>query len=268
MAMRKKKMNKRRGLLKRLDVAGNGKVGIEDVIIMALRIPGIVINREDFLRRRLKNQYPQEVIDKAVEINPYHAGIPKTDIDDLANKVINYESGFVTSISAALSTSSVNLMPVTIPADLLQYYSYILRATQKLLYLYGFPQINVKETDGKFDQETMNILIICLGVMNDVAESSNALKNLANSIELNIEKKMINRILTSQTMYPVIKQVVKYFGVRITKRMLDRTVAHAMPVIGGVIGGSVTYRSFRKDCNQLKTSLGETHLCNSKECLI
>lgn len=259
----------RRGnILKRFDVTGNGKVGIEDIIIMALRTPGIVIDREEFLRRRLRKSFPAEIVDKAIETSPYHAGIPKTDIDKFADKVINYESSLVSGISAALSTPNVMFLPATIPADILQYYSYILRTTQKLLYLYGFPQIKVKEKDGRFDEETMNILIICLGVMNDVAESNNALNNLAKTIEVSVEKRVINKTLTSEDMYPVIKRVVRYFGVRITKRTLNRTVASAMPLIGGVIGGSMTYSSFKKCCYKLKKSLGETHLCNSKECFI
>ena len=36
-------------------------------------------------------------------------------------------------------------MVATIPADIIQYYSYTLRTTQKLLYLYGFPEIGSDE---------------------------------------------------------------------------------------------------------------------------
>lgn len=48
-------------------------------------------------------------------------------------------------------------MAATIPVDIAQYYGYMLRATQKLLYLYGFPEIGVTEKGKKFDTETLNI---------------------------------------------------------------------------------------------------------------
>lgn len=41
----------------------------------------------------------------------------------------------------------------------------MLRATQKLMYLYGFPQMHVKENCQDFDSETLNLLIRCMGVM-------------------------------------------------------------------------------------------------------
>lgn len=56
-------------------------------------------------------------------------------------------------------------MVATIPADIAQYYGYLLRATQKLLYLYGFPEIDLDEKENKFDDGTMNTLILCFGVM-------------------------------------------------------------------------------------------------------
>ena len=66
-------------------------------------------------------------------------------------------------------------MAATIPADIAQYYGYLLRATQKLLYLYGFPQIDTSENVNQFDTETINILILCMGVMYGAAGANNAL---------------------------------------------------------------------------------------------
>lgn len=68
----------------------------------------------------------------------------------------------------------------TIPADIAQYYGYMLRATQKLMYLYGFPQIDVEENCRDFDSETLNLLIRCMGAMYGVVGASNALKAVDN----------------------------------------------------------------------------------------
>ena len=53
--------------------------------------------------------------------------------------MINFERNCVSGISAALGMPGGVAMSATIPADIVQYYGYTLRAAQKLMYLYGFP---------------------------------------------------------------------------------------------------------------------------------
>lgn len=68
--------------------------------------------------------------------------------------------------------------------------------TQKLLYLYGFPEIDVTEKGKKFDTETLNILTLCLGVMYGVAGANNALKAVAKALGTgvqNTDEKSINK---------------------------------------------------------------------------
>ena len=52
---------------------------------------------------------------------------------------------YIYVISVALGAPDGWVMVATIPADIIQYYSYTLRTTQKLLYLYGFPEIGSDE---------------------------------------------------------------------------------------------------------------------------
>ena len=96
---------------------------------------------------------------------PAYAQIPVNEIDKIADEVIKFERNCVSGISAALGAPGGVAMVATIPADLAQYYGYMLRAAQKLMYLYGFPEIDTTGKGHKFDSETMNLLIVCLGVM-------------------------------------------------------------------------------------------------------
>ena len=148
------------GIITAIDENGNGEIDIEDVIIKGLRIPGIKIKREEFLRKELFKRYPQEVIDIAVAESPMKAKIPVKEIDKIADEIIKFERNCVSGISAALGVPGGWAMVATIPADIAQYYGYLLRATQKLLYLYGFPEIDTEEEGNKFDDGTMNTLII------------------------------------------------------------------------------------------------------------
>lgn len=129
----------------KLDANGDGQVDIEDIIIMGLKMPGICINRSDFLRNEFAKDFSQEAIEDAIEFNPAHAGIMPDQIEKYAEEVIKYERNCVSGISAALSAPGGIAMAATIPVDIAQYYGYMLRVTQKLLYLYGFPEIDLTE---------------------------------------------------------------------------------------------------------------------------
>lgn len=245
-----------------LDQNGDGKVDIEDIIIMGLKVPGVCINREQFLRKELQSKCDPETIEKAISTNPLHAGISQDIIDFVADEVIKYERVCVSGISAALSMPGGAVMAATIPTDIAQYYGYMLRAAQKLMYLYGFPQIDIEEDGPVFDSETMNLMIICLGVMYGVAGASNALKTIAKALGSGVEKQLLRRALTKGTIYPIVKNVSKWFGMKMTKEVFAGFFKKAIPVIGGVLGGGITFLSFGPCCDKLKSSLKNTILSN------
>ena len=245
-----------------MDENGNGEIDIEDVIVKGLRVPGIKINRANFLQKELLKRYPQEMIDEAIRTNPMSAGIKPKDIDEIADQVIEHERRGVSGISTALSMPGGVAMLATIPADIVQYYGYMLRATQELLYLYGFPEIDVNEKESKFDSETINILIVCFGTMYGVVGANNALKSIAKGLGLGVEKKLMRTALTKGTIYPIVKSVANWFNVRMTKEIFAGFFKKSIPVVGGVIGGGLTYLSFKPCCVKLKESLQDTILSN------
>ena len=247
-----------------IDENGNGEIDIKDVIIKGLKIPGIRINRAEFLQKQLVKLYPQEIIDIAIAESPMKAKIPPKVIDELADEVIRFERNCVSGISTALGVPGGWAMVATIPVDIAQYYGYLLRATQKLLYLYGFPQIDTDDKENKFDDGTMNTLIICFGVMYGVAGANNALKVVAKALGGGVEKQLLKKALTKGTLYPIVKSVAKWFGVKMTKEVFAGFFKKAIPVVGGVLGGTITYLSFKPCCDKLKKSLQDTILSNSQ----
>ncbi len=249
-------------VVNQLDQNGNGEVGIDDLVVLALKTPGVHIARAPFLQRELFKNHPQEVIDRAIAQTPARAGIPSEEIDRIADAVIAFERNCVSGISAALGAPGGWAMAATIPADIVQYYGYTLRATQKLLYLYGFPEIGADEEGLVLDSETMNTIILCLGVMNGVAGANNAIKGMAHALAKGVEKKLLNMALTKGAFYPFVKSVMKWFGVRLTKEVFAGFFRKAIPVVGGVVGGGITFLSFRPCCCRLKEALQDTLLSN------
>ena len=245
-----------------LDANGDGTIDIQDVIILAVKAPGVHVARDSFLRKELYKNHPAEVIEDAIARTPALAGITADEIDKIADEVIKFERNCVSGISAALGMPGGAAMAATIPADIVQYYGYTLRAIQKLLYLYGFPDIDTDEEGISLDSETINRIIICLGVMNGVAGANNAIKALAQALAKGIEKKLLSAALTKGTFYPILKSTLKWFGVKLTKEIFAKSVKNAIPVVGGVVGGGITFLSFKPCCLRLKAALTDTMLSN------
>lgn len=244
-----------------LDINNDGRVDTEDIIILGLRIPGVHIDREEFLRKQFMKNYSNDVIQDAIKFNPAHAGITVEEIDNIADQVIQYERNCVSGISLALGAPGGAAMFATLPTDIAQYYGYMLRAIQKLLYLYGFPEINV-ENGVNIDDETMNLITLCLGVMYGIEGSVASIKILSNALGKGVEKQLLQEALTKGTFYPIVKKISRWFSVCMTKQVFAGFFRKAIPVVGGVVGGGITYLSFKPCCDNLKKSLQDTALCN------
>lgn len=251
-----------KAIVQAIDVNGNGEIDIEDIIALGMRVPGIRVNREDFLRREFMKNHPENVVDKVVQLNPAQAKINPREVDKLADEVIKFERNCVSGISAALGMPGGIAMVGTIPADLAQYYGYLLRATQKLMYLYGFQQIDTGNEKAMMDSETMNILILCMGVMSGVQGANTALKTMANALGRGVEQRLLRFSLTKGTIYPIVKSVSKWFGVRMSKQIYAGFFRKAIPVVGGALGGGITFFTFKPCCDRLKDALKDTYLSN------
>ena len=252
-------------IIKAMDNNGNGKIDIEDIIVLALKTPGVHVNRAAFLQKELFKNHPQDVIAKAIETTPANAGISCDEIDKICDEVIKFERNCVSGISTALGMPGGWAMAATIPADIVQYYGYTLRAAQKLLYLYGFPDIDSEDEKGlQLDSQTINEIILCMGVMNGVAAANNAIKGIAKALAIGVEKKLLNAALTKGAFYPLVKAIAKWFGVNMTKSIFAGIFKKAIPIVGGVIGGGITFFAFKPCCIRLKKTLQDTMLSNPK----
>ena len=214
-------------VMDQLDANHDGKVDIEDIIILGLRTPGVKVERNRFLANEFRAHYDA-----------------------------------VSGISAALGAPGGVAMAATIPTDIMQYYGYTLRAAQELMYLYGFPEIISADNEAQIDTSTMNTLIIAMGVMFGVAGANNAIKAMAKALGEGVERQLMKKALTKGAIYPIVKSIAKWFGVKMTKEVFSGFFKKAIPVAGGIIGGGITYVSFKPCCERLKTSLMDTMLSN------
>ena len=249
-------------IVQTLDQDGDGNIDSTDIILISLKIPGVRVDREKFLRKEFMNHCDPEVIDKAIEQTPAAAGIDPDLIEKLVDDTIKFERNAASGISAALGMPGGVAMVATIPADIAQYYGYLLRAAQKMMYLYGFPELEISEDGVNIDTATINSLTICLGIMYGVANANIAIKAMAKALATGVEKELLKKALTKGTIYPIVKSIAKWFGVRMTKKAFAGFFKKVIPVAGGIIGGGITFASFKPCCNKLRATLKDTKLSN------
>ena len=240
-----------------------GGLALESVLATAMKMPGVKINREDFLRKELKKYCDERTIDMAIQYNPAKAGISKNIINKVSETVIDYETNKVSLLSVAASLpSSISFAAAggAAVADITSYFAFIIRVVQELAYLYGFEEFEFHEDN--VDSETMNLVLIFLGTMFGVQGASSVLGKLANSIAKQISKNLARQALTKGTIYPIVKQVAKTVGIRMTKQIFADSLASAVPVIGSLASGGLTYVMFRPRCMKLRQNLMSYNLCD------
>lgn len=232
----------------------------EDVLMPLFKLPIVRIDRETFLKKELTGHYHADVIEKAIQHNPAYAGIEKEKIDAIAKEVIKFETAKVTGISVAAGLPGGWAMAATIPADIAQFYTYILRVLQKLAYLYGFPSFDFDETT--MNDEILSEVMMFMGVMFGVKGANDAIDILAKHAARAAVKKLPQKALTKGIVYPVVKKIATFLGVKMTKEIFAKGVGKLVPVIGGVISGGFTFATFLPSCKKLQSKLQSMSLCD------
>jgi hypothetical protein len=230
------------------------KINFEMILHTAMELPGIKINRENFLRKELSKYFDDDVVDNAVKTNPAQAGLSIKNLDKIAKACINYETAKVTALSAAAGIPGGFAMFATVPADIAQLFGHIIRVLQKLVYLYGWQEM-FQGDDKELDDETSNKLILFIGVMFGVNAANAAIFKIAQTAAIQAEKTLVQKALTQGTIYPVVRRIAKLIGVRMTKTIFAKGVGKIIPVIGAVASGGITFAFFRPMAKRLQKYL-------------
>ena len=196
----------------------------EMILHSAMELPGIRINRADFLKKELSKYFENDVVEKAIKTNPAQAGISVKNLDRISQNCIAYETTKVTALSAASGIPGGIAMAATVPADIVQYFGHIIRILQKLAYLYGWSDLFRNGNDG-FDDETSNQLILFIGIMFGVNAANAVITKISYSAAAKVEKTLLNKALTKGTIYPIIQKISANIGVNMTKGIFSKSVS-------------------------------------------
>lgn len=227
---------------------------LENVIVTAVQIPGVKVNRKQFLAETFaKEEYS---IDQLVETDPIQVGVSQDQLTRIANKLIltrtsqSSLASFVAGIPGGLA------MAATIPADILQFFGMSLRLAQELAYLYGAQDL--WENGSIDDERVKNQLILYCGVMFGVSGAVSGVRVLTTQIAKTTLKKLPQKALTKTFWYPILKQIGKAIGLKVTKQSVAKGVSKVVPVLGGVISGGLNFASMMPMANRLLATLDES----------
>lgn len=226
------------------------KINAEDLLTTACKLPYCKIDRNIFLRKQLAGKVNPTQLAEALENGTINAGIPIHILNEIADGSIKLETTKAAALSTAAGTPGGFAMIGTIPADLAQFYAHVFRIAQKLAYVYGYKEIDLNDA-------TQNVLMIFLGVMFGVNAATAALAKLAAANAAKIGARVAGKPLTKYAVYNIAKKVLAWVGVKLTKDGVGKAISKAVPIIGGVVSGSLTIATFLPMAKKLGKELSK-----------
>lgn len=237
------------------------QIMIEEVITKVVQIPGVKVNRKQFLAEQFASK--TDNLEKILDKGPVEAGIKREDINLLSKKLILTRTSQSSIASFVAGIPGGIAMAATIPADILQFFGVALRLAQELSYLYGAQDL---WNDGKIDDDKIKSqLILYCGVMFGVSGAVSGVRVITTQLSKTALKKIPQKALTKTFWYPILKKIANFIGITLTKKTFAQGVSKAIPVIGGFISGGINFASMMPMANRLNDTLDKATFNYSDE---
>lgn len=230
------------------------------VIEQAVKLPFVKVKRKEFLLKAFSDYNID--MNELIENGPVKL-VSKKDLDKVANRAIN--DALIKSTSASFMTGLPGgiALAATIPADMVQFYGFALKLAQELSYIYGLEDLF--NDSGEISEESKNMLIIYLGAMLGVTAAGSTVRLLSKQASTQALKSIPGKALTKTVYYPILKKVLKTFGIKLTKDTFAKGISKAIPVVGGVVSGGMNYASLKPMGKKLKNELSNSINYSLKE---
>ena len=222
------------------------------VLRSAMALPGAKVNRASFLESQLRNHCTEGQVREAIRTRPAAAGIHSGLIDSLAESSMKSQVLKASTISFGTGLPGGWAMAATIPADLAQYFWHAIVLSQKLAYLYGWPDLL---DDGELDEEAELRITLLIGAMMGAAQANRVLSKVAAGLAGQVAHRLPRQALTKTAYYPVVKLVGRWIGVQVTKQSFARGLSKAIPVVGAATSAALTATLMWPMANRLRKHL-------------
>lgn len=204
------------------------------------KLPVVHVDREAFLRKHFADSPHLNVI---LESGP-QAVYSVESLRRKASSIINNSA--VKTSAASFATGLPGNPAVMVAAggaDVAQYFGFALNLAQQIAYLFGEDELF--DGGGQLSEAAQIRVIAYLGAMFGAARAAALVSQTSKLAGANLGKKIAAQALTKTAWHPLLKKVGALVGQEITKKTVEKTITKAVPVVGGVISGGLTYVTFR-----------------------
>lgn len=222
------------------------------IIDNALSSDVLRVDRADFIKAQMSPYMPGLDREAAEVISPRQL-MDRRDFDRLVKKSVDYHMRLACLASAGAGLGGGWFLLGTIPADILQFYSHAIVLLQKMLYLYGWPQLTGRS--GCMDDESRRIVTLFLGEMMGAGIVSALAGEVAEAAVKQAAIRLPQNAAVQAAVNSAMEYVIKTTGVKLSKDAVGRGVAKVVPFIGAPISAAITYRTFRVMASRLRKTL-------------
>ncbi len=214
------------------------------------KLPVVRVDREAFLRKHFGDSEHLDVIvargPQAVYSAKSLRGKASSLIRNSAAKtsVVSFASGLPGNPAVMIAAGG---------ADVAQYFGFAINLAQQIAYLFGEDELF--DRGGELSEAAQLRVIAYLGAMFGAAGAAALVSNTSKVAGANLGKKVAAQALTKTAWYPLVKKVGAVIGLKITKKTVEKTITKAVPVVGGVVSGGLTYVTFRPMGHRLADTL-------------
>ena len=204
------------------------------------KIPLVKVDREQFLQQQFANSpYLEEILLQG----PQSVYKPKV-LEKKARAIVRSNTNKTSAVSFAtgLPANPFVMVPAA-GADVAQYFGFALHMAQQIAYLFGEDELFTN--GGELTEEAKVRVIAYLAVMCGAAGASSLIAQTSKVVGQNVGQKVAGQALTKTTWYPLVKKIGALLGQKITKKTVEKTISKAVPLVGGVVSGGLTFATFR-----------------------
>ena len=222
------------------------------ILTAVLHMPGVKVDRTAFLRKALSDYCNDSKLDLLSNVRPY-AIVPDKVIDRVAKTVINRHTALATTASTVAGLPGGLAMAATIPGDITQYYYHVVVLSQKLAYLYGFPDFC--DEAGELNEMASDLLTIFMGSMMGVKVAEEGVSEIARGMAQQAVGRLPRVALTKTAVYPIAGKIAQVAGMKLTREGFAKGLGKLIPIAGGLFSGSLTLFTFTPGARRLQKRL-------------
>lgn len=221
----------------------------ESALNTVLKVPGVKVDRNEFLRKELSKFLSKEMVNKAIDSNTMEAGIDIEILNKISNNIINKRTKQTAVASFVAGLPGGFAITATIPADILQFFAIALKIAQELAYIYGFEEL------WKDNKKIKNEVTLFLGAMFGIGGAATTLRMISTKLSIKALETIPQKALSKTIYNSIIKKVATKIGIKMTKDTFAKGISKAIPILGGIISGGITYVSMKPMGNRLRAVL-------------